>query len=144
MTSSIYSQDISYPSILERTYSFNSIKKGYVVQSSDTKDIQDHQQSKTIQRSYNPIIKIRQSTARRKLNVQKYFRSIARISDGTPLLQCIRCQQIFKHSGILQSGTSTLTRHLQRPDCIRISKNKGLCALNRYLQREKVSLGLLQ
>ena len=143
MTSSTYSQDISCPSILERTCSFNGTKKGYVVWSSDTKDIWDHWWSKTTWRSHNPTIKIGWSTARRKSNVWKYFRSIARISDGTPLLQCIRCQQIFKHSGILQSGTSTLTRHLQRPDCIRISKNKGLCALDRYLQREKVSLGLL-
>jgi hypothetical protein len=68
----------------------------------------------------------------------QFYRTIARSKDGKPYVQCTRCRTALLHPTIKNSGTTTLTRHVDSSDCKKISGYRGFGALKKFLQKSKV------
>jgi hypothetical protein len=94
--------------------------------------------NETAWRRENDLKRVLFDSQRLKSTVWQFMRSCAKLSDGTPYVQCERCGAILVHPCIKDAGTTALSRHLKSDECRRTAKQKGKGNIEFFSKRKKV------
>jgi hypothetical protein len=127
------------PDLLQRTYCRNKPRSmKYIIPTEDTLSLFEGWWQETLWRKRNPSQKIAWNTSRNKSEAWRYFRALATLTTGEPIVQCVRCNDALKHPTIKNGGTNAMTRHVRSGACTKHSTDNGHGAITEHFPRQKV------
>ena len=130
-----------FPSTIERiTVANRPFIQKFAIWADGTKHVWDGWWDQTPWRTENPTAKITWDHSKKRSEKWTNFRSLSRVSDGRPFVQCLRCDYVLQHPVLEQSGTSVLGRHVNSQQCKKSAKVQGLPPLADFLKRKSVRL----